>query len=78
LAKEADTWTQFAGWSPDGKMAVIGIGWQSPDNAKWEEENKPFRMDEGKWKLDSCLLNIASGKIANATVVERVSHYNSL
>src|SRR5260370_26348732 len=40
LAKEPDTWTQFAGWSPDGKRAIIGVGWQSPENAKWEEENK--------------------------------------
>ncbi len=31
LAKEPDTWTQFAGWSPDGKTAIIGVGWQSPD-----------------------------------------------
>ena len=51
LAKEPDTWTQFAGWSPDGKTAIIGAGWQSPENAKWEEENKRFRMDEGKWKV---------------------------
>ena len=53
LAKEDDSWTQFAGWSPDGKSAIIGVGWQSPENAKWEEEKKQFRMDEGNWKLDS-------------------------
>ena len=76
LAKEPDTWTQFAGWSPDGKSAIIGAGWQSPENAKWEEENKRFRMDEGKWKLDSCLLDLASGKVVNLTAVDRVSHYN--
>jgi Tol biopolymer transport system component len=76
LAKEPDTWTQFTGWSPDGKRAIIGVGWQSPENAKWEEENKTFRMDEGKWKVDSCLLDLASGKVANVTAVDRVSHYN--
>ncbi len=76
LAKEPDTWTQFAGWSPDGKFAIIGVGWQSPENAKWEEENKRFRMDEGKWTLDSCLLDLASGKVVNVTAVDRVSHYN--
>ncbi len=76
LAKEPDTWTQFAGWSPDGKAAIIGAGWQLPENAKWEEENKRFRMDEGKWKLDSCLLDLASGKVTNVTAVDRVSHYN--
>lgn len=75
-AKDADAWTQFAGWSPDGTAAIIGAGWQSPDNAKWEEENKRFRMDEGKWKLDSCLLDLAAGKVTNVTAVERVSHYN--
>ncbi len=76
LAKEPDTWTQFAGWSPDGRTAVIGAGWQSPDNAKWEEEHKQFRMEDGKWKLDSCLLDLATGKLANVTAVDRVSHYN--
>ncbi len=76
LAKEPDTWTQFAGWSPDGKTAILGAGWQSPENAKWEEENKRFRMDEGKWKLDSCLLDLTSGKVVNVTATDRVSHYN--
>jgi Tol biopolymer transport system component len=76
LAKEADTWTQFAGWSPDGKSAIIGIGWQSPENAKWEEENKRFRMDEGKWKLDSCLVDLTSSHVTNLTALDRVSHYN--
>lgn len=77
LAKEDDTSTQFAGWSPDGKAAVIGVGWESPENAKWEEENKTFRMDDGKWKLDSYLLDLNTGKATNVTAVDRVSHYNS-
>ena len=34
LTREPDTWTQFAGWSPDGKTAIIGRGWQSPENAQ--------------------------------------------
>jgi Tol biopolymer transport system component len=76
LAQDENTWTQFAGWSPDGKSAIIGVGWQSPENAKWEEEKKQFRMDEGNWKLDTCLLDLASGKAANVTAVDRVSHYN--
>jgi TolB protein len=76
LTKEADTWTQFAGWSPDGKAAILGVGWQSPENARWEEENKRFRMDERKWRLDSCLIDLGSGNITNVTAVERVSHYN--
>ncbi|HEY2783975.1 MAG TPA: hypothetical protein VGJ05_03295 [Fimbriiglobus sp.] len=76
LAKDPDTWTQFAGWSPDGMTAIIGVGWQSPENAKWEEKNKQFRMEEGRWKLDSCLLDMTSGKVSNVTAVDRVSHYN--
>lgn len=77
LAKESDTWTQFAGWSPDGKMAVIGVGWQSAENAKWEEENKTFRMEDGKWRYDTSLYDLATGKATNVTAVDRVSHYNS-
>ncbi|HEV3436577.1 MAG TPA: hypothetical protein VG122_04420 [Gemmata sp.] len=77
LSKEPDTSTQFAGWSPDGRIAIIGVGWQSAENAKWEEENKQFRMVEGGCKLDSYLLDLASGKAVNVTGVERVSHYNS-
>src|SRR4051812_27467007 len=42
LARDADAWTQFAGWSPDGRTAVIGRGWQSPDNAAWEEKHRQF------------------------------------
>ncbi|HEX3150836.1 MAG TPA: prolyl oligopeptidase family serine peptidase [Gemmataceae bacterium] len=76
LAKDADAWTQFGGWSPDGKNAIVSVGWQSPENAKWEEENKQFRMDDGRWRLDSCLLDLASGKVTNVTAVNRVSHYN--
>mgnify|MGYP003336710302 CR=1 FL=1 len=38
------TWTQFAGWSPDGKQAILGRGWESPENARWEEEHKKFGL----------------------------------
>src|SRR5438552_2943827 len=40
LTRDADTWTQFAGWSPDGKIAILGWAWNSPDNAKWEEKHR--------------------------------------
>lgn len=76
LAREADSWTQFAGWSPDGKTAIIIRGWQSPENARWEEEHKTFRMEPGKWLLDTYLHEIASGRGVNVTAVDRVSHYN--
>lgn len=76
LADGPDAWTQFAGWSPDGRSAVVVRGWQDPANAQWEEERKQFRMEPGKWELDSCLVDFASGKWTNLTAVERVSHYN--
>src|SRR3954454_14156624 len=34
---DPDASTQFVDWSPDGKIAVVGRGWQSQENAKWEE-----------------------------------------
>ncbi len=77
LADQPDAWTQFAGWSLDGKIAVINRGWQDPENAKWEEEHRAFRMLPGKWLLDSYLLDMATCKLTNVTAVERVSHYNA-
>lgn len=38
LADENDAWTQFAGWSPDGKQAIVSRGWQDAENANWEQE----------------------------------------
>ena len=77
LVDGPEAWTQFAGWSPDGKQAIVARGWQDPENAKWEEENKTFRMAAGKWSLDSCLVELTAGaKPLNLTAVERVSHYN--
>ena len=35
LVNEAGTWTQFAGWSPDGRTAVVLRGWESVENARW-------------------------------------------
>ncbi len=76
LANTPNTWTQFSGWSPDGKQAIITCGWQDPENAAWEEEHKTFRFEPGKWLLDTHLLDIASGRLTNVTSVDRVSHYN--
>lgn len=78
LANEPDAWTQFAGWSPDGKTAIIGRGWQSPENAQWEEEHKTFRHTKEGWLLDASLVEIATGHAENVTAVERVSFYNSV
>lgn len=76
LADEPNAWTQFAGWSPDGNHAIVSRGWQDPENAKWEDEHKTFRMEPGKWSLDACLVEMATGKVTNVTAVDRVSHYN--
>jgi hypothetical protein len=76
LVDGLDTWTQFVGWSPDGQQAIVGRGWQDPENAKWEEKHKTFRMEPGKWMLDSCLVDMKSGNVVNLTAVERVSNYN--
>lgn len=77
LARQADTWTQFAGWSPDGKLAIVGCGWQSPENAAWEEEHRQFRFTREYWRYDSYLVDMVTGKAENVTAVDRVSFYNS-
>lgn len=77
LADEPDSWTQFAGWSPDGKLAVIGRGWQDPENAAWEEVHRTFRMTSGNWSNDMHLVDFSTGETFNVTGVDRVSHYNS-
>ena len=76
LANEPHTWTQFAGWSPEGKTAIVGRGWESPENAAWEEEHKTFRFGDG-WLYDVYLTDLQTGKSINVTAVERVSRYNS-
>jgi Tol biopolymer transport system component len=76
LVDEPDEWTQFVGWSPDGGTAVVGLGWQNPENATWEEEHQTFRMTPGNWRLDSFLIDVDTGKSLNVTAVDRVSDYN--
>ena len=77
LVNEPGAWTQFAGWSPDGKMAVVLRGWESIENAQWEEQHKTFRFIPEGWLVDSYLVDVATGKAENVTGVERVSFYNS-
>jgi TolB protein len=76
LAKEPNCWTQFAGWSRDGKLGIVHSAWEDPKNYDWERANQTFRMTEG-WLLDACIVDLVSGKIENPTAVERVSAYNS-
>jgi len=75
LVNEPYAWTQFAGWSPDGQYAILGRGWESPENGAWEEANKTFRMTEG-WLFDMYLYDMADGSLRNMTEIERVSAYN--
>ncbi|MFO0953764.1 MAG: hypothetical protein U0835_21935 [Isosphaeraceae bacterium] len=72
-----DDWTQFAGWSPDGRTAVVGRGWESPENARWEEEHRTFRYNAEGWRYDTLLVDLERGTAANVTAVDRVSFHNS-
>lgn len=76
LSQEQFSWTQFAGWSPDGKLAMVASAWESPENAAWERQHKTFRMTEG-WLMDTCLVELLTGQVTNVTQVDRVSNYNS-
>lgn len=77
LAQEPNSWTQFAGWSPDGEAAIIGAGWEDPENARWEEENRTFRYTDEGWLYDNYLVDLKSGTAENLTGVDRVSFHNS-
>jgi Tol biopolymer transport system component len=76
LIANENTWTGFGRWWPDGRAAV-GVAWESPENYAWEKEHRTFRMTEGNWLLDGCLVNIDTGEAVNLTAVERVSNYNA-
>ncbi|MBX3442328.1 MAG: PD40 domain-containing protein [Planctomyces sp.] len=77
LVRDDGSWTQFAGWSPDGARAIVLSAWESPENAAWEREHRTFRMTEG-WLMDACLLELESGRLTNVTAVDRVSIYNTV
>ena len=77
LVNEAGVWTQFAGWSPDGRLAVVLRAWASAENARWEEQHKTFRFTPEGWLIDSFLIDLGTGRAENVTAVERVSFYNT-
>jgi TolB protein len=77
LVREPDSSTQFAGWSPDGRLAIVGSGWESPENARWEEEHRQFRYTAEGWRYDMNLVDLATGAATNLTAVDRVSFHNS-
>ncbi|MEZ6059919.1 MAG: hypothetical protein R3C19_06125 [Planctomycetaceae bacterium] len=76
LTQKENSWTQFAGWSPDGNTMIIGSHWESPENAAWERQHRTFRMTEG-WLSDACLMDLSTGTITNVSAVDRVSIYNT-
>lgn len=76
LGNQDSAWTQFSGWSPDGRSAVILHSWEDPSNAVWEREHKTFRFTQG-WLVDSCLVDFATGTIRNLTAQPRVSSHNT-
>ena len=77
FSRKPNTWTQFAGWSPNGEQAILGNGWESQENGDWEEAQKTFRFQKEGWLYDTLLFDLRSGKTTNVTAVERVSFYNT-
>ena len=77
LITKPGTCTQFVGWSPDGRTAIVGCGWESEENGRWEEEHREFRFTPEHVLYDTHLLDLATGRLTNLTAVERVSFYNT-
>ena len=71
-----DQWTQFAGWSPDGEKAIVGLHRETKENALWEREHRMFRMTEG-WQSDAYLISQTDGELFCPTSVDRVSACNT-
>jgi Tol biopolymer transport system component len=77
LPREKGCCTQFRGWSPDGKLAILNWNWQSEENGKWEEEHRTFRTTVDGSRGDCYLFDVATGKATNMTAIERVSTNNN-
>ena len=78
LINEPGVWTQFAGWSPDGRLAVVLRAWASAENAQWEEQHKTFRFTPEGWLIDSFLIDLGTGKAENVTAVPLIGARSSL
>ena len=70
LTREAGSWTQFVGWSPDGTAARLSRNWKSEEVGKWEEEHKTFRPVGDGFRHDMYLVDLASGKATKQMPVE--------
>src|SRR5262249_55528577 len=77
LASKPHQRTSFAGWSPDGRQAIIHQSWESPENGAWEDKHGAWRFSAEHWLLDIILLDMETKKTTNLTAVERVSFYNA-
>jgi TolB protein len=77
LSSEVNSWTQFADWSPDGRLAIVGRGWESPENGRWEEVHQQFRHTAVGWLYDMFLVDLTTGATTNLTAIDRVSFYNT-
>jgi TolB protein len=77
LTSSPNFWTQFAGWSPDGRLAIVGRGWESLENGQWEEQHKQFRHTAEGWLYDVFLVDPLTGMSTNLTAIDRVSFYNT-
>jgi Tol biopolymer transport system component len=77
LVNRSNSWTSFAGWWSDGRQAIVNSVWESEENYLWEREHQTFRMTDGNWLLDGCLVDLTTGATRNLTAIERVSCYNA-
>ena len=77
LIDKPNTWTQFTGWSADGRSALVYQCWESLENYAWERAHRDFRHNDKGWLIDSCVVDLETGKVENVTAVERVSNYNT-
>lgn len=62
LTREKGSWTQFVGWSPDGKVARVSRYWKSEEVGQWEEKHKDFRKPGEGFRHDAYLVELAGGK----------------
>ncbi len=76
LVSKPHQFTQFAGWSPDGRQAILYQLWESQENGAWEDKHGVWRHSAEHWLVDSILLDMETRKTTNLTAIERVSFYN--
>jgi Tol biopolymer transport system component len=76
LASKPNQSVQFAGWSPDGRQAILNQNWEDPENGAWEDKHGTWRFSAEHWLVDIILLDMDSQKTANLSAANRVSFYN--